>query len=207
MVGPGLGLFLDGLILVLLGVTIFYAIRLTKSINTFRRSRAELGNLLEDLSNNIAQAEQAILGMKEAARESGKELQDVIEESKDLREELRFMNEAGNNLASRLGDLAEKSRAVAEGHGAVVPDEDVAEEKPVTVSTKKAATNGKAAIQPPVFNIRDPDFDKGEAPEAAAPVIEEGDDPADTGTFQSKAERELFEALQKSSGKKAGGRK
>lgn len=105
-----LGLLLDGLILVFLCVTIFYAARLSMFLKTFREGREGIQLLIRDLTFTIAKAEEAIQSGKAQIGESEKELRNVVNEAKFLSDELRFMTEGGDGLADRLEKLADRNR-------------------------------------------------------------------------------------------------
>jgi hypothetical protein len=172
-----LPLILDGLILVLLGGTIFFAARLSVHLKTFRSNRTQLEKLVSELAEQIAQADRAVAGMREAAREGGRDLQQRINEARALSEELQFMNETGNNLAGRLEKVATGSAARVNPYDG---DYDTAEEK------------RGFAIQDREYGLDD---------DAAGFVIDDEDDGANLG---SRAERELFQALQGGGRGKAG---
>ena len=55
-----IGTVLDGLILIMLCVTIFYAARLSLFMTTFREGRADFERSMDELGRNILRAEQAI---------------------------------------------------------------------------------------------------------------------------------------------------
>ena len=108
------GLLLDGLILVFLCVTIFYAARLTLFMKSFRRSRDQIGYLIKDLNNVIAKAEGAITNMQENAGTTEVVMREAIVEAKFLSDELRFMTETGDGLADRLEKLADRNRELVD---------------------------------------------------------------------------------------------
>ena len=56
-----LSLLLDVIVLAGLGVTIFYCIRLSTSLNNFRQYRQEFNVLLQDLSQNIDKAQNGVV--------------------------------------------------------------------------------------------------------------------------------------------------
>lgn len=117
-----LAVILDGVILVFLAVTIFYAVRLTIFFKAFRESRDSVEALLTKLSLTIDKAQNAIINMQEMSQASRGDLQDVINEASFLSDELRFMNETGDNLADRLEKLAERNRELVdliEDHGGI----------------------------------------------------------------------------------------
>lgn len=105
-----IGILLDGLILVFLSVTIFYAARLSIFLKSFREGRDGMQMLIRDLSVTIDKAEDSILTMKEHALLTEQELREIVNEAKFLSDELRFMNETGNSLAERLEKLADRNR-------------------------------------------------------------------------------------------------
>ncbi len=208
------GIILDLIILVLLAATIFYSVRLAAGLKAFRESRSELSSLLEKLSVSIEQAEEAIAGLRVAARESGNELQETINQARSLSEELQFINEAGDNLAKRLEDLASRSgKSLAARENSHEEEETYfsdpglerifrkpeQEENP-PVSEKK---NIKSPVSP--FTIRDRDFDRGEQP-ADIPPEEFGGTENDPGSdgLRTRAERDLYAALMQKRKKKAG---
>lgn len=203
---------LDIVILILLGITIFYAARLSVYLRAFRDGRSDLEKLIRNLSQNIDKAEEAIAGLKNATNSAGKDLQETINESKFLSDELRFMNEAGDNLASRLEKLAERNSELVElieesgGIGASVPYS----EKPKAVRKEPEVFRDEAEEDFPAgFAIQDRDYmeDEGFYEEEDDDFFfaeEEVDVPEG---LHSRAERDLYEALHRSQRpkKKAGG--
>lgn len=170
MTGQVLSIILDIAVLIGLGFTIFYCLKLSNSMNNFRQQRTDMNHLIEKLSKNIDEALRAIDGLKIAGDRSGRELQKIINESKAMADELNIINEAGNNLATRLESLADGNRFNATyAEGPDVIDEPV----------RRSAEGG--------FFIQDRDYnDEGFA---------DNDDLPEAG--QSQAEKELLEALRK----------
>lgn len=109
-----LAVILDGVILVFLAVTIFYAVRLTFFFKSFRDSRDSVEALLKNLSITTDKAQNAIINMQEMSQATHGDMQDVINEASFLSDELRFMNETGDNLAERLEKLAERNRELVD---------------------------------------------------------------------------------------------
>lgn len=171
--GHTLSMILDGAVIVLLAAVIFFASRLSLYLRDFRAGRKEMERLVRELSFGVERADRAMAGMREAARESGRDLQALINQASALSEELQMVSDAGNSMARRLETVAEKS------------------------GRRAAPASGRGQQG---FSIRDPEFNSSP-----------GDD-ADDGSFmaeddasglQSRAERELFDALQGSQRKKA----
>jgi hypothetical protein len=120
---PIVGLALDIFILIALGVTIFYCLRLSKQFNQMRADRRAFEALIQGLNLASARAEASIRAFKEMASGNGDILQDKINKSRALTEELEIMIQAGDSLADRLQDLAEKSRKSAMGEAPAQADE------------------------------------------------------------------------------------
>ena len=165
---------LDGVVVVLLVTVIFFASRLSLYLREFRASRKDMDRLIRELSSGVERADAAMAGLREAARESGRDLQSMINEATSLVDELQLMSEAANNMACRMETVVEKK-------GRSVPAS-----APVT---RKEAS----------FAIRDPEFFASDD-EADNDEYEEFEE--ETSGLQSRAERELFEALQGTQRKK-----
>lgn len=213
MTGMTPSLVLDILIIALLAATIFYSVRLSLYLKTFRESRSELDKLVQDLSTNIDKAHDAIEGMRNTADEKGNDLQDLINQSRALSDELQFINEAGNNLAERLEKLAERNRELAEkieqgryasfqtdsgGYGRAASRARPAEAEKYYYDEVPDTPSG------PSFNIRDPEFEKpysADDDEGAGDFLGEDEDAGweEAEHLQSQAEKELFAALKRKS--------
>lgn len=170
-----LSITIDILIMIGLGVTIFFAFRLSKSLNSFKEQRQAFQALIVDLTTNIDKAQTSIAQLKETAGSTGEDLEKVIGEARFLADELKLMNEAGESLANRL-------ETVAETRGA----------------ERKNKSNGLNGHSSDGFAIRDPEFG-----DEIAPDREEwaGDDTPVPDDLQSDAEKELYKALRANRGK------
>ena len=207
---PGLGLALDIIIVVLLGATIFYAIRLSKYLDAFRSNRADMEYLIRELSSQITRAQAGVTALDDAAKESGEELQTLVTKARGMVEELSLMTEAGDNLAARLENLATRNRTMVDelgstAAGMVYPSSRPAP-TPASFAAEKYQPEKKAEPptyrDPPLANstffaIRDPDFDREEKPTlgSALPRSEPGS--ADSDDLESQAERDLASALRR----------
>ncbi|NQZ14949.1 MAG: hypothetical protein HRT94_09030 [Alphaproteobacteria bacterium] len=219
-----IGLILDGVVLVFLAVTIFYASRLTIFLKSFRQSRDTVEKLIRDLSVAVDKAEGALQGMHQSTANAGENLQNIVNDANFLSDELRFINETGDNLAERLEKLVERNRDLVEemedqgGVGrskikidkqgfnqleddgwALALDERDIEEQPIQRSAKPKSKKKESNID--AFMINDREFDDDN-------ILDESDDGAwstlleaeqvDTANsnLMSQAERDLYEALQ-----------
>jgi hypothetical protein len=107
---PVISLLSDIAILIALGVTVFYCLRLSKQFNEMQANRKAFEALIQSLNVASARAENVIRSLKEAAIDSGDMIQEKIGRSRALSDELEIMIQAGDTLANRLQTLAEKGR-------------------------------------------------------------------------------------------------
>jgi hypothetical protein len=184
MIGEiGIGVVLDGVILIMLVVTVIYAVRLSSLLNSFRDNRAFIETLIAELSLSVEKAEQAIQGLRSSARESGRDLQSLINEASALSDELQIMTEAGDNMALRLEKVAQKNANIIN--------------KPSTSSLKERESSSGFSIVDHEFS-RDEDASVEDEDNNYPSFLRSDEDSYDD--FQSRAERELFEALSSKSG-------
>lgn len=192
MMPEWVGLMLDMLLLLFLATAIFFGWRLSLSLNVFRKSRKDLDRLMQDLSRNIEKAELSIASLKSATRDAARDLQGSVNEARALSAELQLMTQSGDNLASRLERTVERTR----------DPKDRGVQKPMPAMRAPAVPEQKKPVPQPQssFAIRDPDYDMGhDEPEPAMAEENSG------GGFQTKAERELYAALQRSAKNRTGG--
>ena len=183
---------LNGLILLMLGATIFFAARLSVHLKAFRDGRKNLERLIRDLGINVEKAEAAISGLRETARESGRDLQSLINEARFLSDELQIMSESGNRLAGRLEKASDRDQRI---HGEELSGADIL---PGRAAPKQAA---RKTPQSAGFAIRDPEFDQPDDEaqgEAGGRAFRNDAEFSGEDELQSQAERELFEALRRS---------
>lgn len=184
----------DILITCLLAATIFYAIKLSRHLDSFRSNRADMENLIRELSKQITRAQEGISVLDDLSITRGDELRKIVSRAQELSDELQLMTESGNSLAERLETMAVRNRAIVEEMeqktlGFVYPSPSSAGVPPLTASrTPKYAetlTRAKAEKSAPEspFTIRDPDYEEEEGI---------GDD-----GFSSQAERDLADALKR----------
>lgn len=193
-----ISLVFDILITGLLGATIFFAVKLSRHLDTFRSNRADMENLIRELSNQITRAQEGISVLDELATSRGDELRSIISKARGLSEELQLMTESGNSLASRLENLAVRNRELVDemdvrALGMVYPGSKAqaspAQSEPPPLRATRPAryeeTLNRAKAETAadtIFSIRDPDF-------------EDEDSGVDDDGFSSQAERDLAEAL------------
>jgi len=175
-----ISLILDIIVLLCLGATIFYAMRLSTALNNFKAHRKEFEGLMADLSQNIAQAQAAMTGMKAASKKTSADLQEKISDAVALCDELQLMTEMGNRLAQRLEEKSDQSS----GKRA----------KDIPANNEPASKMPDADL--PSFFIKDPEFNEDSNVQPFSPRDGEDED-GDGAHLQSEAERELFKALKR----------
>jgi hypothetical protein len=199
---PGLSLVLDIVILVLLGATIFYAIRLSRHLDAFRSNRSDMERLIRELSSQITRAQEGVSALDEAAKESGDQLRALVAKGQGLTDELALMTEAGNSLATRLEGLATRNRSLVDELGqtaahTVYPgarsSAPLAASKPSWAEPREtrdapAEPRESASSKNSLFTIRDPDFEADD--DKASPT------PDDSG-LETQAERDLANAMRR----------
>jgi len=192
MEAPLISVIMDGIVIVLLATTVFFAARLSHHLKNFKQGRQEMNKLVATLTSQIDAAQRAVDGLRENAKQSGKDVQLIINEARALSDELQLMINAGDNLASRL----------EKGAGAIarpVTTEPLVKFDPNELPARKNKAienswrvDAQAEPRGPGFAIRDPEFDRSDDDEAQ----DSGDDDFSFDEFASRAEKELFEALQ-----------
>lgn len=167
--------------LALLGATIFYAHRLSASLNNFRETRREFDKVMTELSRNIDDAERSITSLKAATRDTGQGLQKTLNDARGTASDLEIIIRSGEKLAHRLETLADRNRRIAQG--LEDPGEYTDDTAPAYSSQTAPAEEPEipARDRAPAFLIRDRDVD----------------DDSDPQSLQSQAERDLYNALQK----------
>lgn len=172
-----LSTILDFAVMTALIGTIYFAMRLSNSLNNFRAHRNEMKTLIAELSRNINDAENAIHSLKATSNKAADNLDDVLHDSRRMAEELKLINESSNSIATRLERLA------AGGNRYEASSDLEAEEY---YDDMEAANTDNSPADPPSFFIQDREFEDGDAESANV----------------SEAEKDLLQALKN---KKSGG--
>lgn len=190
----------DILITCLLGATIFFAIKLSRHLDSFRSNRTSMENLIRELSSQITRAQEGITILDELSANRGDELRASISKAQALSDELQLMTQSANSLAERLETMAIRNKALVDemdekALGLVFPSGAATHSKPMPPLTavktpRYEETLTKASVKPDVdkssdsfFAIRDPDF--------------EDDEDSDENQFASQAEKDLADALKR----------
>jgi Domain of unknown function (DUF6468) len=92
----------DGIVSVLLLITICYAMVLSRKLNALRRDKAALKVLVTQLADASASADAGVTGLRAAAQEIGRTLEKKLQDAQSLRDDLAYMIERGGATADRL---------------------------------------------------------------------------------------------------------
>lgn len=193
---------LDIIILVALGVTIFYAVCLSRNLNKFRLHREEFNGFMAEFTRNIESAETAVHNLKQVGLTTGEPLRRKVRDAQHLSDELKMMIESAENIANRLekasssssseeGLAGEKKRPKARANEMIEEENDwFIEDIPEAPNNNEKKERKTDKL--PSFLIRDHEFEGGEkkSPSKATKKTKKND-------LQSQAEKELYDALQR----------
>lgn len=174
-------LILDGIVIVLLGVTIYYAVVLSRRLAALRAAEGDMGAKLEAFDAAAARAEASLVGIRKAAPPADGEAEPgegAGAQAAALKDDLTLLVERGEALADRLEALVRRARVAGN------PEGDDA--KPANALQR--AVKGGAAPTPPMMRPR------ARAKAAATPPAIAG--PAAAARGRSAAEAALARKLQ-----------
>src|SRR5471030_314437 len=104
---------LEIVLVVLLGATLFQAIRLERALGMLKRDRASLEQLVVGFNASTHQAESGIQRLRAAADGAGRQIESQLGKSVSLKDDLAFLTERGDRLADRLDMLVRAARPLA----------------------------------------------------------------------------------------------
>lgn len=105
---------LEIFLILLLGATLFQAIRLERALGVLRRDRASLESLVVGFNASTHQAENGIQRLRAAADGAGRQIESQLGKSVSLKDDLAFLTERGDRLADRLDILVRAARPLAQ---------------------------------------------------------------------------------------------
>jgi len=101
-----LGFTLDLFLIILLGAGISFAMKLTKQLKEVRSGHAEMERFVVAFNSTVMRAEASVRDLKQAARSSGDDLEQLIEKGNGLKDELMFLTESADKIATQLSNAA-----------------------------------------------------------------------------------------------------
>lgn len=113
---------LEIVLVMLLGATLFQAIRLERALGVLKRDRASLEALVVDFNASTHQAENGIQRLRAAADSAGRQIESHIAKSVSLKDDLSFLTDRGGRLADRLDALVRTARPMTQDRPGGMPD-------------------------------------------------------------------------------------
>jgi hypothetical protein len=101
---------LELVLVVLLGATLFQAIRLERALGVLKRDRASLESLVVGFNASTHQAESGVQRLRAAADGAGRQIDEQLSKSVSVKEDLVFLTQRGDRLADRLETLVRTAR-------------------------------------------------------------------------------------------------
>ncbi len=95
-------LWLDGLVAILLLVTVAYCLMLNRRLSALRGNQGEMRKMLADFTAATQAAENSVNHLKLASDHAGAALDQKIRDARALADELGSINQSGNRLAERI---------------------------------------------------------------------------------------------------------
>lgn len=117
-----LGVALESVLVVLLGITLLRAVRLERALRVLRGERAALGDVIAAFESGTRQAESGIEQLRAAADTAGHNLARQVERAAALQDDLRFLHSRGETLADRLETAIRAGRGLASPPPAPEPE-------------------------------------------------------------------------------------
>lgn len=139
------GLILDGLLAVLLLVTIVYAFLLNRRLSLVRSDRGDLEAFITRFNSATERAEASLKGLRAAAQENAKVIADARDKAQAMRDELAFLVERADGSAERLAkssSRAAKPQPAAPAEAAGAGEADGQTKPPRTRRERAPAADG-----------------------------------------------------------------
>ncbi len=109
----GMMWILDIVLVVLLGTTLFHAVRLERALGVLKRDRASLEALVAAFNASTRAAESGIERLRASTDGAGRQIQRQIDSATTLKDDLTFLVQRGEGLADRLDESIQTRRPAA----------------------------------------------------------------------------------------------
>lgn len=151
-----LGLIVEGLVIVLLLITIGYCILLNRRLVRLRASEDAMRATIGELVQATDAAQIAIVQLKESAADTDRRLGLKVKQAERLLADLTLNVEAGDHVVGRLakvvaaarGGAAEPDLPLAGRQSIPVTDDQAPEEARIRVAVSDGARSGEAPVTP-----------------------------------------------------------
>ena len=128
---------LEIVLVVLLGATLFQAIRLERALGMLKRDRASLESLVVGFNASTHQAETGIQRLRAAADGAGRQIESQLGKSVSLKDDLAFLTERGDRLADRLDGLVRAARPLAQDRPGGISDRGISDRGTPDTATRE----------------------------------------------------------------------
>lgn len=125
MSGVGLGLVVEGLVTVLLAVTVGYCVMLDRRLQRFKKDEGSIRQTVVELSLATERAEHAIAGLRNTVADADGSLSDRLRAAERFTAEFDRKLKSGDEVLGRINQIVTASRGTAVAESAVVADEPV----------------------------------------------------------------------------------
>ena len=175
---------LEVVLVLLLGTTLFHALRLERALGVLKRDRAVLEGLVESFNESTRQAESGIEHLRSAADGAGRQMARQIEQCQRLRDDLSFLSERGEKLAERVESSVRSARMFADNQSPIP------QRQPVQATTEQAKPASSGSYSAAAVN----DYAEP-AGLRVVPYLASTEPSAEMPRLRSQAERDLLLAL------------
>lgn len=105
-------LYLDGLLIFLMSLTIIHALKLNKELKNFKQYKNDFKSIMSELSQNFDKADHDLQDFKKFAQNSSLGLNQQAQKALEMIDELKIIIDAGDRIASRLEETIETSKSI-----------------------------------------------------------------------------------------------
>ncbi|MBY0612159.1 MAG: chemotaxis protein [Beijerinckiaceae bacterium] len=139
MSGMGLGLAVEGLVTVLLGVTVGYCFILDKRLQRFRKDEGTIRQTVVELSLATERAEQAISGLRNTIAEADGNLAQRLRAAEHFSAEFDAKMKSGDEVLGRIMKIVATARLASGEQPAPAPVVKIAEEPQQEIRANRLA--------------------------------------------------------------------
>ena len=98
----GIEFILDGIVTIFMAVLIVYCVVLNNRLKKFRNAQSEMYEIVAQLNEATAHAQQSITTLKQSVGDEETRLTELLEKSRKMADELSVITDVGANLADRI---------------------------------------------------------------------------------------------------------
>lgn len=132
-----LALILDGVLILLLVVSIGYSAMLHRRLGSLRAARSDMQETIQHFNQATQRAEAGISGLRSVGEEIHRQIEPKLDDTRVLRDDLQLLVERGERAAERLEQSVSEARKVGAGDAAGK------ERKPAPEPARLPANRGK----------------------------------------------------------------